>query len=351
MKKIAIFTQNLSYGGVQKSVTNLANFLVKFYKVSIVLAEDNKPINYKLNKKIKIYTIKTKKIDITRKYIGLKLFKYRIKELDKILKKIKPSIILSFEDYNNFILFNTKFKTKKIGSIRISSDFYNGKKIHLLDEEFYKKNTKLYKKYKTIVVSKTIAKDTPNSKLIYNGIDSKKDLENIYENYILNVGRLHPQKGQKDLINAYKLICNEVDEDLIIVGDGVLKQELTQLVKELKLEDRVKLVGFDNPYRYFQNAKLFVFPSYYEGFPNALLEAMKKNIPVLSYNFKGSEEILENCINRGDVKTLSKEMLKILKDEKYREELQKKQKERVKKFALHKTLRQYKRSLDVWHNR
>ena len=346
MKHIVLFAQNLDIGGVQKSVVNLANFLVKFYKVSIILAESNKKIAYKLNKKIKIITIKTKKIDVTRKYIGLKLFKYRIKELDKILKKIKPTIVLSFEDYNNFILFNTKYKTVKVGSVRISSDFYIGKKIHLLDEDFYRTNRKLYKKFKTIVVSKAIAKDLPNSKLIYNGIESKKDLKNLYENYILNVARLHLQKGQKDLINAFKLISQKIDEDLIIVGDGVLKQELDLLIKELKLEDRVKLVGFDNPYRYFKNAKLFVFPSYYEGFANALLEAMKKNIPIIAYNFKGSEEILEKRVSLGNVESLANEIYKALKNEKYKKELLE-QNRVVKEFSLHKTLREYKKVLDI----
>ena len=123
-----------------------------------------------------------------------------------------------------------------------------------------------------------------------------------------------------------------------------------QLIKELKLEDRVKLVGFDNPYRYFKNAKLFVFPSYYEGFANAILEAMKKNIPIIAYNFKGSEEILEKRVALGDVNALADEIYEALKNEKYKKELLN-QNRMVKRFSLHKTLREYKRVLDVWDSR
>jgi hypothetical protein len=139
VQKIAIFTQNLDIGGVQKWVSAISNFLSKFYKVYIILAEDNKPIKYKLNSKITILKIKTKKIDVSKKYAGEQIFKYRVKELEKILKNIDPKVVLSFEDYNNIILLSTKVKVKKIVSVRVSFDMYKNKRVHLLDESFYLK--------------------------------------------------------------------------------------------------------------------------------------------------------------------------------------------------------------------
>jgi len=336
MKHIAIFTQNLDVGGVQKSVVNLANFLIKYYKIYIILAEDNKPIKYKLNKQIKIYKIKTKKIDISKKYAGFKVLTYRINKLEQFLKKIKPNIIFSFEDYNNYIVMKTRYKALKIYSVRVHDDIYKGKKIHLLEEKFYKNID--YKKVKTIVVSKAI--NIKNAKIITNGVEKPQNIKQKENNYILNVGRLHPQKGQIDLIKAYNLIKDKIKQDLIIVGDGVLKDKLHNIVEELQLENRVKFIGFDNPHKYYKNASLFVFSSYYEGSPNALLEAMSYKLPIVCYDFKGSEEVMDKRIKVGDIKALANEMLN---------NLDKKQNYKIK--SLHKSLREYKRLIDVWNSR
>jgi len=62
---------------------------------------------------------------------------------------------------------------------------------------------------------------------------------------------------------------------LTILGGGPLKQELNELIKELSLEDVVKLQGYvTNPLKYFSNSNIFVLSSYVEGLPNVLVEAM-----------------------------------------------------------------------------
>jgi len=344
--KIAIFTQNLDVGGVQKSVANLAVFLSKYHEVHIILAEDNKPVKYRLNGRIKIHKIKTKRIDITEKNAGMKIFKYRIKELEKILKKISPRVVISFEDYNNFILMHTKIRAKKIYSVRVSHKMYEKGKVHLLSEEFYKEMRKKYKK-NIIAVNDMIKKTLSHAKVkvIYNGIERKKHLPQKYENYILNVGRLHSQKGQEDLIKAYALISNEITEDLIIVGEGVLREKLENLIETLKLRNRVKITGFDNPYKYYKNASLFVFPSYYEGFPNTLLEAIKAGCAVIGYNFEGSEILLDK-VEVGDYKKLAKMMKEYLQNRhKLKSNILKHQK-MIKNYSLSKTLREYKRFIE-----
>jgi len=210
MKGIVIFTQNLDIGGVQKSVTTLANYLYLNYDITIVLAEDNKNIAYDI-KEIAIVKIKTKKIDITKPNIGDDIFKYRIDELDKILKKLKPDIAISYEDYNNLILLNTLYSCKKVISCRVSIvDSYTNKKIHLLDKNFYYDNIKKYYQLadKIICVGKHIKNELnknfnlTTTPTIYNGIEKyQHKIEDIkYDNNILNIGKLHPQKGKKDII-------------------------------------------------------------------------------------------------------------------------------------------------------
>jgi len=347
MKKIVLFTQNLDIGGVQKSVSTLANFLTKFYRVFIVLSEDNKEIRYKLHSSIEVRMIKTKKFDLAKKTTALKIFNYRVKELDKILNIIKPSLVFSYEDYNNFISLKTKYKTQKIVSVRVSIDNYRNKRIHLFDESYYLKNCKkYYKNEKVLVVSKAIQKHIPHAKVIYNGIRNLKALDNPFQNYILNVGRLHEQKGQVDLIQAFNCIKDKTEHNLIIVGDGKLREKLELLIAQLKLQKRVLLVGFDNPYKYYKNASFFVFPSYYEGFPNALIEAMKSNLAVLSYDFPGSEEILQKRIELGNIQELAHHMLYLLENEKEREKIVLNNEQFISSLTLSKTLKNYKFQID-----
>ncbi|WP_035587150.1 glycosyltransferase [Hippea jasoniae] len=353
-KHIVIFTQNLDIGGVQKLVVNLANFLAKFYKISIVLAEDNKPIKYRLNNKITILKIKTKKTDITKKSAGTQIFRYRVNRLTEILKTLKPDVVISHEDYNNFILCHLKIidKRKKVFVVHNTLSRYENKRVHLLSNYFYKENSKVcYHNAHVIVVSKAIMNEVEGAALVYNGVENNFNLQNNYcnyGNYILHVGRLHPQKGQKDLIKAYKLISDKIDENLIIVGDGILKDELLELVQKVGLEERVKFVGFDNPYKYFKNAVLFAMPSYYEGFSIALLEAMKANLPIVAYDYKGSEEVLKYRVQLGNIEEFAYSILKVLRDERYRQKMLS-QNKKIKEFSLHNTLKRYKLILDAWY--
>jgi glycosyltransferase involved in cell wall biosynthesis len=81
---------------------------------------------------------------------------------------------------------------------------------------------------------------------------------------------------------------------LVFLGQGELEKDLKKVVEELKIEKEVYFLGFQkNPFKFISNSKMFVFSSLYEGFPNALVEAMACEIPVISSDCKsGPREIL-----------------------------------------------------------
>jgi len=355
MKAIALFTQNLSTGGVQKSVSSLANYLSSIYKVNIILAEDDKSIEYELENGINIYKIKTKIIDIEKDGVGEEIFKYRVEALDAILEKLNVDLALSYEDYNNLILLQTKARCKKLVSCRVSlSQSYKTKNpIHLLDSSFYFEMIReLYPKADAVIAVANHIKDellalNPSMKTctIYNGI---KELEVIKdsisdEDFILNIGRLHPQKGQKDLIYAFNSIKDEIEQNLIILGDGVLKKELESLILELDLGERVFLKGFSDPYPYIQKCDLFVFPSYYEGFSNSILEVMSMAKAIVSYNYAGANEILplDSLVECSDIEGLSKKMLTYIKNKDANKLLADKLYLTSKNFSLEKNLKTF----------
>ena len=121
------------------------------------------------------------------------------------------------------------------------------------------------------------------------------------EKKIVNVGRLHPQKNQQLLINAFAKIANQFPEYILeIYGDGELKESLQEQIDQLGLHDRIYLKGTTkNILEKVYTASLFVLTSDYEGMPNALMEAMAVGVPCISTDCKpgGARELIENGKN------------------------------------------------------
>jgi glycosyltransferase involved in cell wall biosynthesis len=113
--------------------------------------------------------------------------------------------------------------------------------------------------------------------------------------FILNVGSLCYQKGQDDLLTIFSGVHRHCDDLLLVImGRGEWKEQLFEQAISLGVSDRVVFVDFDaNPYRYMARALVFVLTSRYEGFPNALVEAMICGAPVVAFDCPtGPSEIL-----------------------------------------------------------
>lgn len=133
---------------------------------------------------------------------------------------------------------------------------------------------------------------TNRTKTIGNPIDlgpievlSKEKLNvKLPKEYIVTAGRLKHEKGYDILINAFKNIKKSHPKlKLIILGQGNLKDSLTELSVELGLSNDVIFQGFvSNVYPFFKNAKACVVSSRVEGFPNVLLQMMSQNEKVIS---------------------------------------------------------------------
>lgn len=122
-----------------------------------------------------------------------------------------------------------------------------------------------------------------------------------HEKYILTVGRLAYRKGLLDFIECGKYVCNRYsDIKFIIVGEGILRNRLQRTVKNFGLENRFIFKGHVTKaelIRLYQNATVYVMPSYYEGLPTVLLEAMSCGLPVVATAVSGNVDVVSSGKN------------------------------------------------------
>lgn len=102
--------------------------------------------------------------------------------------------------------------------------------------------------------------------------------------FIASLGRLSPEKGHDVLIEAFARIAPDFhDVDLLLIGEGPARGALEKLVHARGLQDRVHMPGAAKaPFATLAEAALFVLPSRFEGFPNALAEAMALGLPCIA---------------------------------------------------------------------
>lgn len=294
-KHICFIIPSLSAGGAERVVSILANhFFSTNYRVSIVCLKNE--VVYPIEKGVDIIFPDFK---IPRK-LGtlLKVACY----YRKTINRIKPEIILSFlEFYNEITMLSLIGIKKKIYLFDRNNPYLKEQNILQTILRKY-----LYPKANGVVVQTQIAYDyikqhklNTNILVLPNPIsDIKVDWMPGTNKIITCVGRLEAQKNQKYLIKLFSELPND-EWMLQFVGDGSLRNELEEFVKFLNLEDKVKFLGTRKDVQnILSESTIFAFPSLWEGFPNALLEAMAVGVPCISNNCNtGPSEIIQDGVN------------------------------------------------------
>jgi len=159
--------------------------------------------------------------------------------------------------------------------------------------------------------------------------------------YILLVNTIEPRKNLIGMVKAYEMLREDysIKEQLVVVGKmGWNFENTLDYIKKSRHRDRINLVGYvpasDLAY-FYQNASLFVYPSFMEGFGIPPLEAMKCGCPMLASNTSSLPEVVqykEMMFDPKNTRKIEKKCLKILKDPVFRMDNLAKGANNVKRF-------------------
>jgi len=115
---------------------------------------------------------------------------------------------------------------------------------------------------------------------------------------VVAVGRLAEQKNYPLLIDALAILRSRMPARLFVLGDGVLRQPLTDRIAQRGLGDAVTLCGFQrNPWKYLARADAFALTSRYEGFGNVMVEAMACGVPVVATSSDVTREVVRDGLD------------------------------------------------------
>jgi glycosyltransferase involved in cell wall biosynthesis len=158
-------------------------------------------------------------------------------------------------------------------------------------------------------------------KLIHCGLDAQflaaAPTPATSKNRLVCVGRLCEQKGQLLLVDAVgRLASKGIDVELVLAGDGEMRGDIENRISDLNLADRISITGWvdrDRIIREIEQARALVLPSFAEGIPVVLMEAMALERPVISTYVGGIPELVTHgasgwLIPAGDLDALAEAM-------------------------------------------
>lgn len=176
---------------------------------------------------------------------------------------------------------------------------------------------------------------------ILRGIDLKN------KRVFLNVARLQQSKGQMDLLRAFKNFHRKNSKSvLLIAGEGGFREQLERYIKENSLEKVIYLLGYrDDVSSLLAMSNFFIFPSYYEGLPGALIEAILSETPSIISNIPENKECLpENTalfFDAGNIEEIQNRMEEALRIQDWNEKTKKAKDYAILYFDINNASKQY----------
>lgn len=350
--RLTLVISSLRTGGAERVMTILANYWAEQKWQITLLTLDSKPSFYYLDDRVKHIPLA---IASDSQNIFEAIFSnfQRIRSLRSAISRSNPDAIISFLSTTNIltILATRGLKIPVIVEERIYPDMCSlGRMWELLRKLTYPHADKV-----VAVTARALSCFSPkiqargcaipNPVLPINFNDSGQT-PLLVKPSLIAMGRLDEQKGFDLLLQAFSNLKDDYPEwNLTILGEGELRSQLENLRDRLGLKGRVHLIGaVKNPHDFLRQADIFVMSSRFEGFPNALAEAMACGLPVISTDCpSGPKEIIREGLDgilvpSENVLALTDAIKKLINDEDLRRYLAQNALEIVSRFSLDKIM-------------
>ena len=345
IKNICFIGGGLEGGGMERTLTTMANYFARIgYQVSVINLFRTKQF-FELESNIEVIWPKADRNRYNRLVYAL----ITIPFLRRAIKRLNPQVLLSYgEWFNPFVILSTRF----IGiPIYVFDLMGPAIKLDILVETsrkiFYRFANGIIVQTNSasrIITEKTGAKNIAIIPNAVNNIDAKSSVK---KNQIVTLGRLSHEKGHKILIRAFSMISKK-DWTLHIIGDGPERQKLESEAALLGIAEKTKFYGHLKDFsQILVESEIFVLPSFYEGFPNALIEAMSVPLACISSDcIAGPSDIIEDGVNgllveTGNVDALANALNRLIENRDLRRMLASKAYKVRETLALDKIARNY----------
>lgn len=300
--KVLLVIAGLGMGGAEHIVVNLADELVKLgHTVKIAYLTGSILVSPK-SSEVELVAIGA----ISAKNFFKAYFKLR-----NLVKSFKPDVVHSHMFHSNILSRLVRLTTRVPKLISTVHNTYEGGVFRMLAYRLTDKLADISTNVSEQAVNEFVRKGAVKSGrmvTISNGIDTNKfNFSSNARNKIrrelavgdesmllLSVGRLHIQKDYQNLLNAAALL-KELRQDfkVFIVGDGLLRDSIYSLIKELNLESFVELLGMRSDVPSLMSAAdVFVLSSAWEGFGLVVAEAMSCQRVVVATDCGGVAEVV-----------------------------------------------------------
>lgn len=353
--KIVISLGSLQCGGTARVVSALGNYLIREHQIFIITTYQDKPA-FRLDERISVLFLKNRCAERQRK------LESAIKELRNILQtidQIQPDIILAMGPEMSFRMLAVKYfrKIPTIISARANPE-------RELSSHLYKCLASiLYKKADGMVCQTAATQEYYSSKLskkvviIPNPIEEEfltYPIEKEKEKVIVAVGRLVQDKNYPLLLNVFSKISKNYPEyHLLIAGEGEERENLKQISKNLRIQNKVSFLGNVSDIKpLYAKCSVYVLCSNNEGMPNSLMEAMALGAPTIATDCPvgGPRYLIENkknglLIQMSNEKELGEAIQRILNDPGLAFCMGKQAKEDSQKFSVKRTGKQWEQYL------
>ena len=352
--RLTLVISGLGSGGAERVLCRLADCWVqRGHEVTLLTLSSEQPF-FQLDSRVRHLALGIDSPSCSR-FEALRANVGRLHVLRRAIADSSPDVVVSFLDATNILtIFATLGMRLPVIVSERTDPFHNDQLRRIwcaLRRVSYPLAAKVVVQTEAVLARMKprlgkIVTAIPNPVVDPGARHSAHDASLAEPKWIIGIGRLSKEKGFDLLLEAFAQIAGKhVDWSLRILGDGPAFASLERQIRNLGLEGRALLLGrTSDPFPLLVESSLFVMSSRFEGFPNALCEAMACGLPVISFDCpSGPSEIIRNGVDgillpRENLSALADAMDSLMSDPDRRKSLAAHAPEIIQRFGLERVL-------------